>query len=80
MIPFLNLKAPYLELKAELVEAIQRVVSSGWFIGGPEVDYFEDDYATCCEVNHAIGLENGLDALHLALRAMGVGAVDERSS
>lgn len=77
MIPFLDLKAPYLELKAELDEAIQRAVSSGWFIGGPEVDQFEADYAAYCEVNHAVGVANGLDALHLALRAMGVGAGDE---
>ena len=77
MIPFLDLKAPYLELKAELDEAIQRAVSSGWFIGGPEVDQFEADYAAYCEVDHAVGVANGLDALHLALRAMGVGAGDE---
>jgi dTDP-4-amino-4,6-dideoxygalactose transaminase len=77
MIPFLDLKAPYLELKDELDEAIQRVVSSGWFIGGPEVDHFEADFAAYCGVDHAVGLANGLDALHLALRAMGVGAGDE---
>lgn len=77
MIPFLDLKAPYLELKQELDEAIARVVSSGWFIGGGEVDQFEEDYATYCGADHAIGVANGLDALHLALRAMGVGPGDE---
>jgi dTDP-4-amino-4,6-dideoxygalactose transaminase len=77
VIPFLDLKAPYLELKEALDEAIQRVVSSGWFIGGPEVERFEADYATYCGVDHAVGLANGLDALHLALRAMEVGAGDE---
>jgi dTDP-4-amino-4,6-dideoxygalactose transaminase len=77
MIPFLDLKAPYLELKQELDEAIARVVSSGWFIGGVEVDQFEEDYATFCGANHAIGVANGLDALHLALRAMDVGPGDE---
>jgi dTDP-4-amino-4,6-dideoxygalactose transaminase len=77
MIPFLDLKAPYLELKQELDEAIARVVSSGWFIGGPEVDQFEADYATYCGATHAIGVANGLDALHLALRAMDVGPGDE---
>jgi dTDP-4-amino-4,6-dideoxygalactose transaminase len=77
VIPFLDLKAPYLELKEALDEAIQRVVSSGWFIGGPEVEHFEADYATYCGVDHAVGLANGLDALHLALRAMEVGAGDE---
>ena len=77
MIPFLDLKAPYLELKAELDEAIGRVVSSGWFIGGPEVEAFEADYAAYCESKHAVGVANGLDALHLALLAMGVGPGDE---
>lgn len=77
MIPFLDLKAPYLELKQELDEAIARVVSSGWFIGGPEVDQFEEEYATYCGATHAVGVANGLDALHLALRAMDVGPGDE---
>ena len=77
MIPFLDLKAPYLELKQELDEAIARVVSSGWFIGGPELDQFEAEYASYCGATHAIGVANGLDALHLALRAMDVGPGDE---
>ena len=77
MIPFLDLKAPYLELKQELDEAIARVVSSGWFIGGSEVDQFEADYAHYCGATHAVGVANGLDALHLALRAMDVGPGDE---
>ena len=77
MIPFLDLKGPYLELKAELDEAIARVVSSGWFIGGGEVDQFEADYATYCSAAHCVGVANGLDALHLALRAMDVGPGDE---
>ena len=77
MIPFLDLKAPYLELKQELDVAIARVVSSGWFIGGPEVDQFEAEFATYCGATHAIGVANGLDALHLALRAMDVGPGDE---
>jgi dTDP-4-amino-4,6-dideoxygalactose transaminase len=77
LIPFLDLKAPYLELKQELDEAVARVVSSGWFIGGGEVDQFEADYATYCNAAHAVGVANGLDALHLALRAMNVGPGDE---
>lgn len=77
MIPFLDLKGPYLELKAELDEAIARVVSSGWFVGGPEVDQFEAEYAAYCGAAHCVGVANGLDALHLALRAMGVGSGDE---
>ncbi|TWD86091.1 dTDP-4-amino-4,6-dideoxygalactose transaminase [Variovorax beijingensis] len=77
MIPFLDLKTPYFELKQELDDAIARVVSSGWFIGGEEVDQFEVEYASYCGAAHAIGVANGLDALHLALRAMDVGAGDE---
>jgi dTDP-4-amino-4,6-dideoxygalactose transaminase len=77
MIPFLDLKAPYLELKQELDDAIARVVSSGWFIGGQEVEAFEAEYATYCGATQVIGVANGLDALHLALRAMDVGPGDE---
>lgn len=77
MIPFLDLKGPYLELKRELDEAIARVVSSGWFVGGPEVDAFEAEYAKYCGASHCVGVANGLDALHLALRAMDLGPGDE---
>lgn len=77
MIPFLDLKAPYTELKQQLDEAIARVVSSGWYIGGPEVEAFEEDYAEYCGAKHAIGVANGLDALHLSLLAMDVGPGDE---
>ena len=77
MIPFLDLKSPYLELKPEIDEAIARVAASGWYIGGLEVEQFEEDYARYCGAAHAVGLANGLDALHLALRAMDVGPGDE---
>lgn len=77
MIHFLDLKAPYVELRDEINEAIGRVVSSGWYILGPEVEAFESEYATYCEAAHCVGLANGLDALHLALCAMDVGPGDE---
>src|SRR6516165_5390315 len=77
MIPFLDMKAPYLELKRELDEAIARVVGSGWFIGGGEVEQFETEYAAYCGAAHCVGVANGLDALYLALRAMDVGPGDE---
>ncbi|WEN42097.1 dTDP-3-amino-3,4,6-trideoxy-alpha-D-glucose transaminase [Thauera sp. GDN1] len=76
-VPFLDLHAAYLELKPEIDAAIARVVDSGWYILGPEVDAFEAEYAAYCEAEHAIGVANGLDALHLALLAMGVGPGDE---
>jgi dTDP-4-amino-4,6-dideoxygalactose transaminase len=76
-VPFLDMKAPYLELKAEIDEALHRVASSGWFVLGEEVDAFEEEYAAYCGAKHAVGVANGLDALHLTLLAMGVGAGDE---
>lgn len=76
-IPFLDLKAPYLELKAELDTAYQRVMDSGWYILGREVAAFEQEFATYCETKYAIGVGNGLEALHLILRAMDIGAGDE---
>lgn len=76
-IPFLDLKAAYLELQADIDTAIARSINSGWYIGGPEVDLFEDNFARYCDAKHCVGVANGLDALHLALRAMGVGPGDE---
>ena len=77
MIPFLDLKAPHVELRPEIDAAIARVLDSGWYILGPEVEAFEAEFAGYCQADHAIGLANGLDALHLALRAMDVGPGDE---
>ncbi len=77
MIPFLDLGAAYRELQGEIDAAVSRVLASGYYILGPEVDAFESDYAAYCDARHAIGVANGLDALHLALRAMDVGAGDE---
>ncbi len=77
MIPFLDLKAPHVELRDEINAAIARVVASGWYILGPEVDAFETEFAAYVEAAHCVGLANGLDALHLALRAMDVGPGDE---
>lgn len=76
-VPFLDLKAGYLELQTEIDAAIKRVLESGWYILGEEVDAFEQEYATYCEAKHCVGVANGLDALHLALLALGVGPGDE---
>lgn len=72
-IPFLDLKETYLELKAELTDAFQRVLDSGWYIHGQELIAFESEFADYCNVKHCIGVGNGLDALHLILRAMDIG-------
>ena len=74
---FLDLKAAYLELQPEIDASIKRVLDSGWYILGEEVDAFEQEYAAYCEAKHCVGVANGLDALHLALLALGVGAGDE---
>jgi len=76
-VPFLDLKAQYLELREEVRSAISRVSESGSYILGPEVEAFESEYAAYCGAAYCIGVANGLDALHLALRAMGVGPGDE---
>jgi dTDP-4-amino-4,6-dideoxygalactose transaminase len=77
MIPFLDLKASHIELREEINAAIARVLESGWYILGPEVDAFENEFAAYCESSHCVGVANGLDALHLALRALDVGHGDE---
>src|SRR5215211_4747899 len=76
-IPFLNMKAPYQELRAELDEAYQRVMTSGWYILGEEVEAFEQEFAAYCGVKHCIGVGNGLEALHLILRACDIEPGDE---
>jgi dTDP-4-amino-4,6-dideoxygalactose transaminase len=77
MIPFLDLRAAYLELKSDIDAGVARVLDSGWYILGPEVEAFEDEWAGYCEARHAVGLANGLDALTLSLRALDIGAGDE---
>jgi dTDP-4-amino-4,6-dideoxygalactose transaminase len=77
MIPFLDLKAAYLEIQNELDAAYQRVMNSGWYILGEEVETFEREYAEYCGTKHCIGVGNGLEALHLILRGYGIGAGDE---
>jgi dTDP-4-amino-4,6-dideoxygalactose transaminase len=75
--PFLDLKAGYLELKTEIDEAVSRVLDSGWYLLGKELEAFENEYATYTESNHCVGLANGLEALVLSLKALGVGPGDE---
>lgn len=76
-IPFLDLRAAYLELKAEIDAAVLRSLESGWYIGGAEVEAFEAEYANYCGAQFCIGVGNGLDALHLSLKALGVDPGDE---
>ena len=69
MIPFLDLHAAYLELKTEIDAGISRVLQSGWYVLGPEVEAFEAEWADYCKAEHCVGLANGLDALTLPDRA-----------
>ncbi|WP_180035078.1 MULTISPECIES: DegT/DnrJ/EryC1/StrS aminotransferase family protein [unclassified Acinetobacter] len=69
MIPFLDLKSINQQYRAELVEACNRVIDSGWYIGGKELESFEKNFAEYCGTQFAIGVANGLDALILTLRA-----------
>lgn len=76
-IPFLDLRASYLEIQSELDEAYYRVMQSGWYLLGDELKQFEIEFANYCSVPHAIGVANGLQALELILRAYDIGAGDE---
>jgi dTDP-4-amino-4,6-dideoxygalactose transaminase len=76
-VPFLDLGRLHLSIRDSFDAAFQRVVDSGWFIMGPELEAFEAEFAQYCEVKHCIGVGNGLEALHLLLRAYGIGLGDE---
>lgn len=69
MIPFLDLKNINQQYRTELIEACTRVIDSGWYIGGNELEKFEQNFAEYCGTKFAIGVANGLDALILTLRA-----------
>lgn len=77
MIKFVDLKAQYESIQDEIGEAIQRVLDSCGFTLGREVAAFEEEFADYCGVKHAIGVNSGTSALHLALLAAGVGHGDE---
>ena len=76
-VPFIDIGASYSELKEELDSAYQRVMASGWYILGPEVEAFEHEFAVYCEAKYSIGVGNGLDALYLILKAYDIGPGDE---
>src|ERR1035437_1679791 len=76
-VPFLDLGAAYREIQGELELAVLASLRSGWYIGGQDVEAFEQEFAAFAETAYCVGVANGLDALHLALAAMGIGAGDE---
>jgi dTDP-4-amino-4,6-dideoxygalactose transaminase len=77
MVPFVDLKAQYHTIRAEIREAIDEVLESQHFVLGPNVKGFESEFAAYSGTEHAIGVNTGTSALHLALLAAGIGAGDE---
>ncbi|MGN9713940.1 DegT/DnrJ/EryC1/StrS family aminotransferase [Acinetobacter variabilis] len=69
MIPFLDLKAINMQYRDQMITACTRVIDSGWYICGKELEEFEHNFANYCGTRYAIGVANGLDALILTLRA-----------
>jgi len=76
-VPFMDLAASLLAIRAEVDAAVARVLDSGWFLLGKELTAFEGEWATYCQAAHAVGVANGMDALVLALQAVGVGPGDQ---
>ena len=75
-IPFLDLTSPHRELEEELVAAARRAIRAAAFIGGPEVEAFESEFAEYCGAKYCVGLGSGTDAVRFALIAAGVGSGD----
>lgn len=76
-VPFGDMKLRYQALRSEIDEAVQRVLASGYFILGPELDKFEKAFAEFLGVNYVVGCASGTEAIYLALAAAGVGPGDE---
>jgi dTDP-4-amino-4,6-dideoxygalactose transaminase len=77
LVPFLDLKAQYRQVKPEIDAAVARVMDNVQFVQGPEVEAFERRFARYCNVERCLAVNSGTSALHLALLAAGVGAGDE---
>src|SRR5437773_11226711 len=76
-VPFVALKAQHAALEAELTEAFQTIVRGAAFVGGPEVEAFEREFAASCHADGAVGVGSGTDALRFAYLAMGIKPGDE---
>lgn len=77
MIKFLDLHKVNDRFRGEIDAAVKRVLDSGWYLLGKEVEQFEADFASYCGTKHCIGVANGLDALNLIIKAYGFGPGDE---
>ncbi len=76
-IPFVDLHAQYLSIKAEIDSAIAEVIANSAFIRGPHVEKFEQAWAGTLGVKHCVSCANGTDALYIAMRGLGVKSGDE---
>ena len=76
-VPFLDIRESYRELRPELDAAYHRVMDSGWYLLGDELNQFEQEFADYCETKHAVGVGNGFDALALILEAFDIKNGDE---
>jgi len=76
-IPFLSFEYIHKPLKAEMLQAFEAFYDSNWFVLGDRVRKFEQEYALFNNVEDVVGISNGLDALHIALKALGIGPGDE---
>ncbi|MEK7793688.1 MAG: DegT/DnrJ/EryC1/StrS family aminotransferase [Candidatus Hydrogenedentota bacterium] len=76
-VPFVDLTAQHARIRGEIDLALDSVIQSSAFVLGPEVKTFEDNFAAFCGVKHCVGVASGADALHLTLRALGIGPGDE---
>jgi dTDP-4-amino-4,6-dideoxygalactose transaminase len=76
-IPFLDLKKPHLELEEELVKVFRECLRNASFVGGPQVQAFEEEFAQFCETKYCVAVSSGTDALCFALMAGGIGPGDE---
>lgn len=76
-IPFLSFESSNKQIRAEILSSFEHFFDNSWYVLGDQLKHFEQKYAAFNNVEHCVGLSNGLDALHLALRSLGIGKGDE---
>jgi dTDP-4-amino-4,6-dideoxygalactose transaminase len=77
-IPFVSFEYMHKPIKSEMLKAFEDFYDSNWFVLGNRVKQFEQEYALFNKVQETIGVSNGLDALHIALKVLGIGKGDDR--
>jgi dTDP-4-amino-4,6-dideoxygalactose transaminase len=76
-IPFLTFEHTNAQIKSEILTSFEKFFDRSWYILGDAVTQFEKEYASFNKTNYAVGVSNGLDALHIALKALNIGVGDE---